>query len=79
MTIELTDKRGMAGGRVVHAAQGGGKGLRGRYVKGVTWCGVERRRPGLLLVETDAAPTCMACQRHLAVHRKLVKQTLIKA
>jgi len=40
--FELTEKPSAAGGRVVHAHQGGGPGVSGLYVKGVTWCGVER-------------------------------------
>lgn len=68
MTIfELTKKRGGAGQRVIHAYQGGGPGMPGLYVKGITWCGVERRS-GMFLADTDRKPTCGACKRRIAAH-----------
>jgi hypothetical protein len=64
----------VAGARVVHALYGGGAVLPGRYLKGMTWCGVERHSR-VLLVETEAEPTCRACLRALAAHNKKEKAT----
>lgn len=62
MILNLTNKPCVAGQHRIHALQGGGKGLHGKYIKNLTWCGVEKRS-GIALVETDAECTCMACQR----------------
>ncbi|MFZ7126392.1 MAG: hypothetical protein ACOWWM_09605 [Desulfobacterales bacterium] len=68
--LKTTDKRGLAGGRVIHAAQGGGEALHGIYFKKLTWCSVERRRPAMTLVETDEEPNCKSCARALAAWEK---------
>lgn len=67
--FRTTRKRGGAGGKTIHAYQGGGPGMPGLYVQGVTWCGVERRS-GVFLKDTDEAPTCRACLRNIAAHEK---------
>ena len=64
--MRLTHKHAAAGGRVVHALQGGGRGLRDRngkprYLAGVTWCGLHLRGKYPDLVETDAEVTCKTC------------------
>ncbi len=62
----MTYRRAAAGGRAVHALQGGGEGTKDvagvpRYFAGITWCGVHRANPNLTLVETDQAVTCKRC------------------
>lgn len=63
--IKLTYHRSAAGGRVVHALQGGGEGLKDaegrlRYCAEYTCCGVEKRSR-VALALTDDQPTCKAC------------------
>jgi len=65
----LTKKRGGAGGRVIHAYQGGGPGLQGLYIDGLTWCGVENRS-SIALVGTDKEPNCRACLGNIAAHEQ---------
>lgn len=67
--IQWTDKPAAAGGRVVHALQGGGKGIPGRYIKNLTWCGVEKRSR-ICLAETSAPVTCKACLQLLKYFRE---------
>ena len=64
-SLKLTQNHGAAGGRVVHALQGGGPGLSGRYCSGLTWCGVEKRC-AIALAETAAPITCKVCLALLA-------------
>ena len=73
-TLKLTYSKAVAGQRVVHGLQGGGPGMRDangrpRYVKGLTWCGVERRTR-MVLVETNAAVTCRRCLALMERHAK---------
>ncbi len=67
--MKLTKNPCVAGVRVVHALQGGGPGLNGKYVKGKTWCGVEKRTL-IWLVETSQPCTCKTCLRSLSAHRR---------
>ena len=65
--MELTTKKAVAGGRVVHALMGGGPAFikhygRPMYLKGQTWCGVERRSQ-IVMPETDDPVTCRSCLR----------------
>ena len=64
--MKLTYRKAAAGGRVVHALQGGGEGTKDitgipRYFAGITLCGVHLSSPKLNLVETDHAVTCKRC------------------
>ena len=67
--FDLTEKPNAAGGRKVHALLGGGPGLKGKYIKGETWCGVHLRRPALLLVDTRAPVTCKTCLKAIGKKR----------
>ena len=63
--IGLVDYSAAAGPQVVHALQGGGKGLGGRHIE-ATWCGIDRSKPTWAHVRlTDATPTCSSCKRNL--------------
>jgi len=78
--FKMTYHRGLAGVRVIHAAQGGGPGTvddegRPRYIAGVSWCGIEHRAKHLRLVEVDQKPTCLVCLRALrAVEKRRAKR-----
>ncbi len=70
--LRLTYASAVAGGRVVHALQGGGPGTldaegRPMYFAGRTWCGVHRYSR-VHLVETDRPVTCRTCLRAVAAH-----------
>jgi hypothetical protein len=47
----------------VHALQGGGPWAQGRYVAGLTWCGIEKRLSWSRFAYTDDEPTCKTCIR----------------
>ena len=70
MTFEYTRNTAVAGARRVHALQGGGEGLNGAYIKGLTWCGVEKHSK-MMLVETRSKVTCKRCLNALAAHESI--------
>ena len=77
MSAFFTTFSAAAGGRVVHALQGGGaRDDEGRklYVRGATWCGVEKRSR-VTLAHCDRRVTCKACKRALAARKKAWRKT----
>jgi len=71
--VKFTSKPCGAGVFAIHAFQGGGKGLEGKYIEGLTWCGVEKQSSGLYLVPTRKKPTCKNCIRAMRAHERMVE------
>jgi len=67
---KLTDATAVAGGRVVHALQGGGLGLQGKHLAGWTWCGLRQWEIKTALVETQDPVTCRVCLRIMAAFKQ---------
>lgn len=73
----FVDYPSVAGARVVHALQGGGTGLKGKWIAGVTWCGVEHRTTVHLAPSMEPV-TCKLCLHRMAAEGQAPEPSRVK-